>query len=909
LRGFDFFENPWHSFFSYFIKGLLFMPMDLSFTIDQEFYAGELFFIVLITEKGSRKIVYLSDLRDFKKVEPELVVLLLKERVSSDRSDTANVSKVRIKGSSALPVLQKLISSKRLLWKGRSLFFNPLSKAELILTAESLGPEGISLSASVFLDGKETPFSAIDFLFLSKGAFFGIARQVVFFFPKGSYFPCLEGLYPGGKVLEGKARERFLLDYEEDPPEGFPKIIWEGAFLPEEEKLLEPLPRLLLKDTYGAFADLEMNYEGRFVSFLSVQDFSGRNKEAEKGWEKDLLETGFIRKVFPNSSYYCPTDQVAKSLSFLLDLGWEICDREQRRLLRLSNSSLMATKVKETVHLEGSFDYEGHTAALSDVVGAFSRRDKFLELSDNTVAWLGENEKGYEGIEELTVCSRSETGCSLQKKHLGLLEGLSMIKDKEVSKLLQKGEGCAQDLLFQAKLHPYQEEGKKWLTFLAQSGFSGLLADEMGLGKTVQTLSFLSQHTFNKPVLLVVPTSLVFNWKKEWETFLPHKDLYVHEGKNRFSGGDLEEKGVILTSYALLRIDHVLFSQISFAMVILDEAQWIKNPDSQLAKVAYSLQADMRLCLTGTPIENRGDDLWSLFHFLDKDLLGDRQGFLAKLQSAAVDDRYRKQIRKIVHPFILRRMKTEVAQDLPEKIEQVIYVEMEEGQQRLYEEWVSKTRQGVLKKVSLEGANSHRMEVLEAILRLRQICCHPTLVDGETAAGSAKLERVMLDLEEAVSQGRKVLIYSQFTQMLRLIEKEIQSRKIRYVYLDGSTKDREGVVSAFQEDPDIKVFLISLKAGGVGLNLTAADYVFLFDPWWNEAVERQAIDRVHRFGRKNTVVARRYVMAMSVEEKMLKLKAHKISLAKGLLDFQAGGPGLSDMLELLTHQTEDRPAL
>lgn len=246
-------------------------------------------------------------------------------------------------------------------------------------------------------------------------------------------------------------------------------------------------------------------------------------------------------------------------------------------------------------------------------------------------------------------------------------------------------------------------------------------------------------------------------------------------------------------------------------------------------------------------------------------------------------------------------MKEDVADDLPEKIEQVVWVEMQESQRSLYENWLSKTRQGLLKKITLEGGSSHRMEILETILRLRQICAHPHLIDTELVSleDSAKWQRALEDLDEVVQEGRKVLVYSQFTQMLKLFKKELTQKGVAYAYLDGETKDREAAVASFQNDPHIQVFLISLKAGGVGLNLTAADYVFLFDPWWNEAVEKQAIDRAHRLGRKGAVIARRYIVADSIEEKIMKLKDHKKSLAKGLLELEESSLGLEEMIELL----------
>ena len=896
------------------------MAIDLSFSIDQENRNGEVFFIIHLSEKNSSRILYLSDLKQFAKEEKDIASILIEERTiecglpaRGAQADTLSCNKIRIRPTSCLLLMQKLIASKKFLWKGRSLFFNPLSKAKIKLEAELISQEALMLSGKLEIDGISYPSSSIEFLFLGS-PFFGICKQVLFVLPKQTKLSWLSGFYPESKILEGKEKDRFIEDYKEEPPEGFPETTWKGDFSLPVEAPLSVFPVLVLKDLHGAFVDLKMEYKNRTVDFLDLKSFPGRNIQSEKGWEKDLLETDFIRKNLGTSSYYCPMDKVSKSLSFLLELGWKILDSKGRALIKLTKSSISIASQNTEVVVRGSFYYEDHKVSLSDVVGAFNRREKFLELSSNAIGWL-DGGSGYEGLEDLSLTETIGEGCLVKKRQFGLLESFikrpdahfeesagSFLNRLKTAEIVEEEE----DVSFQGTLHPYQILGKQWLSFLFHNGLSGLLADEMGLGKTIQTLSFLSATTFLKPILIVVPTSLVFNWKKEWETFLPHKKIYVHEGPNREGASFLQKQGAILTSYAYLRMDHEVFAKLDLAYIILDEAQWIKNPESQLARAAFGLQADAKLCLSGTPIENRADDLWSLFHFLEPGLLGERKSFVKMLEASELDDRRLQRIRKTVRPFILRRMKEEVAKDLPEKIEQVVWVEMKEGQRSFYEEWLFKTRQGLLKKVNLDGAGAHRMEVFEAILRLRQICCHPALVDGERSTmldeASAKLERVLIDLEEALGQKRKVLVYSQFTQMLKILEKEIKQKGWKYVYLDGETRDRESVVSCFQEDPSVMIFLISLKAGGVGLNLTAADYVFLFDPWWNGAVERQAIDRAHRFGQKNTVVARRYVVATSIEEKMMKLKEHKFSLSEGLLDFEAGNTSLllNDMIELLS---------
>ncbi|NNM44246.1 MAG: DEAD/DEAH box helicase, partial [Chlamydiae bacterium] len=389
------------------------------------------------------------------------------------------------------------------------------------------------------------------------------------------------------------------------------------------------------------------------------------------------------------------------------------------------------------------------------------------------------------------------------------------------------------------------------------------------------------------PILLVMPTSLLFHWKKEFEKFLPSKEIYVHSGSLRLSNvEELEKKSIILTSYALLRIDQPILSKISFAATILDEAQYIKNPDSKVAEAACSLKSDFRIAMTGTPIENHWQDLWSIFYYLMPSLLDPRQEFL--LRTSSGDAAYIRNCKKKVQPFLKRRKKESVDLQLPPKMQQIVWAQMTDIQQSVYEEFLKKTKQGLLKQVEKEGLGACRMQILEAILRLRQICCHPLLVDpsleGDPKVMSGKYEQLFSDLQAVYEEGHKVLVYSQFTQMLGRMREDIEERGWKYVYLDGSVKNREELVETFQEDPETKIFLLSLKAGGVGLNLTAAEYVFFYDPWWNEAVENQAIDRAHRLGQQKKVIARRYVTAQSIEEKIMKIKEHKKSMSDTLFD-------------------------
>ncbi|MCE5318523.1 MAG: DEAD/DEAH box helicase [Parachlamydia sp.] len=677
-------------------------------------------------------------------------------------------------------------------------------------------------------------------------------------------------------LLQGKA-----IDLED--AEG-PKVVYLGNSREMMKQQKEPVPFLVLKDRSGAFADLWMDYGEKKIA---CHELGGKERmpEVEKGWERDLLETGFVKKIVGSSHYYCPMEQVAKSLAFLLEVGWKIIDAQGRQVVRQGDAQLAMTA---DLHVRGKIRYGSFEADVTEVVGAFNRRERFVELNNGSVGLMAP----FEGLQTLSDEGEMvEGGIKLTKSRLGSIldqfENIQMDASlKDLGERLANFSGIVQalpDKTFLGELRPYQQAGVNWLAFLYEYGFHGILADDMGLGKTVQVLAFLSRLEI-RDILVVVPTSLIFSWRKEIELFLPDAKVTIHHGPERKR--ELQP-GIMLTTYATLRLDLDLFAQMDLQMLILDEAQAIKNARTQTFQTVCKLRSRFRLSLTGTPLENHLNELWAHFRFLIPDLFGEEKEFANELQAGEADQRYLNRIRKKIRPFILRRKKGEVAKDLPEKIEQVVWVVMEEGQRRVYDQFLSGIRGDLLKKVDSEGMGKCRMEVLEALLRLRQICCHPLLVSShleEEVLESAKMETLLEDINQVVEEGRKALVYSQFTSMLSLIGKKLKERGIAYAYLDGSTQNREEVVSRFQEDPTLHVFLISLKAGGVGLNLTSADYVFLYDPWWNEAAENQAIDRAHRIGRKETVIAKRYVMVESVEEKMMKLKEHKRSLVDALLD-------------------------
>jgi len=436
-------------------------------------------------------------------------------------------------------------------------------------------------------------------------------------------------------------------------------------------------------------------------------------------------------------------------------------------------------------------------------------------------------------------------------------------------------------------LRPYQRAGLGWLQFLRTAGIGGCLADDMGLGKTVQALALLEMLRAGgsgRPSLVVAPRSLLFNWAAEAKKFAPLLRVLEHHGSERtkdiaaFTGYD-----IILTTYATMRLDVGQLAAMEFEYVILDEAQAIKNASSLVAKASRLLRSHHRLALSGTPIENHLGELWSLFEFLNPGLLGSARSFARTFAAKNTPPERRDALARALRPLILRRTKEQVAPELPERIEQTLYCELEGKQRRDYDELLDHYRAALLGHIRKSGLGKSRMQVLEALLRLRQAACHPALIDPRFNGSSAKTDLLLDELSEVLDGGHRALVFSQFTSFLAIVRRDLDARKIPYCYLDGKTRDRQSIVEEFQGANGPPLFLISLKAGGLGLNLTNADYIFLLDPWWNPAVEAQAIDRAHRIGRQRPVVAYRIIARDTVEEKILELQSRKRELAESII--------------------------
>ncbi|MEO1053892.1 MAG: SNF2-related protein [Bacteroidota bacterium] len=494
--------------------------------------------------------------------------------------------------------------------------------------------------------------------------------------------------------------------------------------------------------------------------------------------------------------------------------------------------------------------------------------------------------------------SDSLEGHTLKKYHIALIQELetSNLAKVQINRKLNKLRGFGQiddyptPERFKGELRPYQKAGYNWLQFLAEFRFGGCLADDMGLGKTVQTLALLQsqKEKGNEGAsLLIMPTSLVYNWEMEAQKFTPDLKTFTYTGTQRKK--DIEQFNdydIIITSYGITRLDIELLSKYYFNYVILDESQAIKNPGSNIAKAVAKLNSRFKLILTGTPLENSTMDLWSQMNFVNPGLLGTqsffKNEFLNPIEKKSDESKTRK-LYSMIKPFILRRHKSQVATELPEKVEYIQYSTMSTDQEQKYEEVKSFYRNKILEQIESKGLKNSQFLLLQGLTKLRQIANHPSMTDEEYQSDSGKMEDVINMLENGIGEGHKILVFSQFVKHLGLFSRYLKENNIDFAYLDGSTKDRKSEVERFQNEAQLKVFLISLKAGGLGLNLTKADYVFLLDPWWNPAIEAQAIDRAHRIGQENKVFTYKFISKNTVEEKILALQQKKMKLASELV--------------------------
>ncbi len=695
--------------------------------------------------------------------------------------------------------------------------------------------------------------------------------------------------------------------------------------LPEELSLEEvtadPVPVLTLFMPNGpawrrehVTAEVGFEYLGTIVRAASRQHTIvqtddrrsiPRNREAEQARMPDLESAGFrmLTDHGLGRDVEIRTQELGTAVRALVDAGWHV--RADGHAVQQAGK--VKFKVKSDIDwfdIEADVDFDGRSVAFPKLLAALKRGDTAVRLDDGSLGILPEEWLAQIGLLS-GLGSRNEEGLRFSNNQAAILDALlagqeSVDYDGRFLELRERLRGFdgvtaeAEPDGFVGELREYQKMGLGWLNFLRDFRFGGCLADDMGLGKTVQVLASLAAHHLADPslppTLVVVPRSLIFNWHQECERFAPKLTVLEYTGPDRDTlRPTLSEHNVILTTYGTLRRDAIALRDQPFEYVILDEAQTIKNPTSQVARAARVLNAQHRIALTGTPIENSLGDLWSIFEFLNPGMLGRSKAF-REHTSNPEDRESRVMLSRGLRPFILRRSKQQVAAELPEKLEETIYCEMEGSQRELYEELRLHYRDALLGVVAEEGINKSRMHVLEALLRLRQAACHPALLDRDSAEnGSAKVDYLVPMLEELIAEGHKALVFSQFTSMLSIVRGHLDKKGVVYEYLDGRTRNRKDIVERFQNDPDCPVFLISLKAGGLGLNLTAADYVFLLDPWWNPAVEAQAVDRAHRVGQQRPVFAYRLICRDTVEEKIAMLQRQKRDLADAILEADNSG--------------------
>ncbi|HDQ40221.1 MAG TPA: DEAD/DEAH box helicase [Desulfonatronum sp.] len=835
------------------------------------------------------------------------------------------------------------------LWGVRNEYYLRWQESDLPVTVESktlrlqirprLSEDGLNFDLLLGRDGK-TPFSITG----EDVHFYGQFPLWVFW--RQRFLPVQTGLDP--LLVQELVHEQPIVPHG-DIAEFLDRVwttiptsdlIGQEDFLERMQPIFVPAtydPKLFL-DEEGSF--LTMQIQNSYVTEHGEVSLEGPNPDLQTGSyqvsgkafllrrdpEKEMalinrLTTMNFQSRSPSIWFLEPEE----AITFLLDaypqmvqeyrmFGEQSLNRYKVRLSKPEIVASLETKDDKAedkwFNLDIAVDYDGERVPIEKIWKAWTQGKRYVQLKDGSYTRLPESWLKTLGHRLETLGLDPDKPIKRKFKQFE-----APILDKILEDMPEiAADGFWQDLRMKihdfesiepvqapknllADLRPYQLHGLSYLNFLHSYGFGGILADEMGLGKTVQTLAFI-QHMVNKghngPNLIVVPTSVLPNWEREAQKFVPELRRLLVYGINRESlFAQIPDADLVVTTYALLRRDMDELVKYEFNSVILDEAQNIKNPNTITARSVRRLQARFRLCLSGTPIENNLLELWSLFEFLMPGFLGSQHGFHSGFVRPIRDgdEESLEHLKLRVKPFILRRKKSEVARDLPPKVENVYYCALEDEQMELYSAVAKKLKDQVLKNIDEQGMAKSQMSILDALLKLRQICCHPKLLRLDmpgvsTTLGSGKFEAFKDLTTGIVEDGHKVLVFSQFVQMLHIIRGWLQTTDIPFTYLDGSSKDRFEQVDKFNNDESIRLFLISLKAGGTGLNLTAADYVIHYDPWWNPAVESQAIDRTHRIGQTKQVFAYKMICENTVEEKILKLQEQKRDVAESIIPGQ-----------------------
>ncbi|MBW2586207.1 MAG: DEAD/DEAH box helicase [Deltaproteobacteria bacterium] len=682
------------------------------------------------------------------------------------------------------------------------------------------------------------------------------------------------------------ARVRLYVRYEDQefdvPPDDFPSPL---AFLPPKSG--KGRPRVVRRDVGAEMAGVQALLNQNFEVSESGEELVASGDEAIAFW------TNGIGELPEDWDRFIPDDLV------------DVTIREESVTPQMRVSSGV-----DWLNLDMKFESGGAVVREEELRACLEHGRRLVQLEDGSYAPIDPEKVGDVLTRMAEIYATAGMKDKLPLSQAGRVQDLlKMVQNAKVSAsaktLFAKIEdideipSVAKPRTLKADLRPYQKDGFSWLVFLHELNTGGILADDMGLGKTVQAIALLlwAKSKYKRKLNLVVaPTSVVPNWEREIAKFAPGLKTVVWQGPNRSQRApELEKADVMITSYALLRRDEELLQALDLRYVILDEAQHIKNPMSQTARSAKKLSSERRLALTGTPIENRLSELWSIFDFVSPGLLGTLKTFEERIarpiDRGDMDTAQR--LRGTIKPFVMRRLKRDVAADLPDKIEQEMIVPLAEEQSALYKQVLGQVRKSVLSEVEKKGVSKAQIQILAALTRLRQVACDPRLMKlpdtNFDADDSGKLGALREIIDEAIDGNHRVLVFSQFVQMLNHIRAALDTDGVQYEYLDGSTKDRIDRVDRFNEDTSVPVFLISLKAGGTGLNLTGADTVVHFDPWWNPAVEDQATDRAHRIGQTKNVNVYKLIAAGTVEEKILELSAKKRELVSNVLSTE-GSP-------------------
>ncbi|MFC4262974.1 SNF2-related protein [Ferruginibacter yonginensis] len=639
-----------------------------------------------------------------------------------------------------------------------------------------------------------------------------------------------------------------------------------------------------------------------------------RNKEAEASFINKLtsLHSGFIDKQENGSLVLKGADVLRDNWFFLFVDAMKELKIPVFGFEALKNFRFNTARPSTHIHVSSGQDwfdakveieFGEQRVGIADIKRALADKRSFVQLGDGTLGILPD-----EWLKKYSLLFKVGDGRSdklrLSKFHMSVIDDLyenrneeemSFALDEKYERLrefknIPETEAPAQ---LAPILRPYQLAGYRWLNYLNEVGWGGILADDMGLGKTVQALTMLDHYNKNTGGLMAIvvcPTTLIYNWQNEMKKFTPTLQAHIHHGSTRTRNvEELKKANVIITTYGTLRSDIQLFLKIHFDYVVLDESQAIKNPSSKVTKAASLLVATNRICMSGTPLQNNTFDIYAQMNFLNPGLLGSMEFF--RNEFATPIDKFGEQeqkehLRKLLFPFILRRTKEQVAKDLPEKTEQILFCEMEKEQRKIYDAYRNSYRDKILGTIEEQGIQKSQLTILQGLMKLRQICDSPAILneDEKFPNHSIKLDELTREIEENIGD-HKALVFSQFLGMLSLIKQKLTEANIPFEYFDGSTSatDREKAIQNFQNNDECRVFLISLKAGGVGLNLTAADYVYIVDPWWNPAVEQQAIDRTHRIGQTKNIFAYRMICIDTIEDKILQLQERKKILAKELI--------------------------